>query len=236
MRTHLIAAFAVLMATAGCSSISQQAKVSPVASVSPPAERGPYLIQEGDTLDIKFRNTPELDDTVVVRPDGRISLIYLGDVQAADLTVDGLKQALMVDYTSNPKSEAKLVNPTIYVSLKASTATRVFIGGEVNQPGEYSFPGRGTLLQYLTKAGGIKPSGEGGQIVLVRRGPQFTPQMSVLDVDKVLNGEEMSGEIQLAPYDVVYVPPSSITKVDRFADQYVRQIIPVSFAFNYVLP
>jgi len=160
----------------------------------------------------------------------------VGDLQAADLTVDGLKQELLQSYTSNPKAEAQLVSPTISVSLKASTATRVFVGGEVNQPGEYAFPGRGTLLQYLTKAGGIKPTGEGGQIVLFRRGPQFSPQMSVLDVDKVLSGEELSSEVELAPYDVVYVPPSSVTKVDRFADQYMRQIIPINFGFNYLLP
>lgn len=231
-----------ILALSACAAPAPQATAAaplppaqPAAATLPPAQLAElpapiYRIQEGDVLDIRFRFTPELNDTVTVRLDGRVSLTYLPDLSVADMTVDQLHDALVKQYVG------VLSNPTITVSVHSSTATRVFVGGEVITPGEFNFTGRGTLSQYLTKAGGLKSTGAGNRVLLIRRGADFRPVMSVLDADAVFDGKSANDDISLRPYDVVYVPPSNITMIDRFADQYVRQIVPVSFALNYLIP
>jgi protein involved in polysaccharide export with SLBB domain len=223
-------AVAVLTASAVAACVPTTPKVTLVPASALAADHSPYEIQEGDTLDIRFLYTPELNDTVLVRPDGKISVAYINDVDAVDVTPDVLRDRLKAAYAGI------LHNPVITVVLKTSTATRVFVGGEVTAPGEFAFPGRGTLIQYLTKAGGIKTTGAGNRVMLIRRGPKGEPQLSILDADAVLNGSSTVGDVALKTYDVVYVPPNTITEIDRFADQYLRQIVPVNFSATYTLP
>jgi protein involved in polysaccharide export with SLBB domain len=142
------------------------------------------------------------------------------------MTIDQMRAALVAQYAPI------LHDPVITISVATSSASRVFIGGEVQSPGEFGFTGRGTLSQYLTKAGGLKESGAGGDILLIRRGPDFGPHMGVLNAAAVFSGRNAGEDIELRPYDVVYVPPTPIAQLDRLSDQYIRQIVPISF--NYL--
>ncbi len=209
----------------GCAAVAHTPQMLPVSELSK-MPRSIYRVQEGDVLDIRFRFTPELNDVQMVRLDGRISLTYLPDLRVADMTIDQMRAALAARYAPI------LHNPVITVIVQSSSASRVFIGGEVQSPGEFGFTGRGTLSQYLTKAGGLKDSGAGGDILLIRRGPDFAPYMSVLNAAAVFSGRNPGQDIDLMPYDVIYVPPTRIAQVDRLSDQYIRQIVPISF--NYL--
>jgi len=216
---------ALVLATACTSARSLPPPLPPTdASAGTIAE---YRVQEGDVLSIRFYYTPELDSEQVVRADGKISLTYLPDQPVVDQTIDQLRTSLVTAYLQ------MLTQPVITVSLKASSGGRVFVGGEVNAPGEIALVGRSSLAQMLIKAGGPKPTAAANRVVLIRRDGTTLKQVATIDVDALLNGADPENDIRLRPYDVVYVPPSDITNVDRAISDYVRQIVPVSFGSNY---
>ena len=88
-----------------------------------------YQIQIGDALDIKFFYHPELNESVMVRPDGRISLQLVHEVQASGLTPEQLRQNLRKKY------EPQISQPEIAVIVRSFTAQKVYVDGEVAKPG-----------------------------------------------------------------------------------------------------
>lgn len=216
----------LVLATA-CTSDRSPPRASEPAATTAGATLPEYQVQEGDLLSIRFYYTPELDTEQVVRADGEISLTYLSDQPAVDQTIDQLRQSLVAAYSH------VLSHPVITVSLKASSGGRVFVGGEVNAPGEIALVGRSSLMQMLIKAGGPKPTAAANQVVLIRREGSTLTQVATVDAAALLEGADPENDIRLRPYDVVYVPPSTITNVDRAVSEYVRQIVPISFGGNY---
>ncbi len=187
-----------------------------------------YRIQEGDKLSFRFYYTPELNSDQVVRADGKISLTYVPDLAVSGLTVDAVRSAASAAYVGI------LNDPVITVTVMASTAGRVFIGGEVYRPGEIALSGRSSFLQMLFKAGGLKPSAAAGKILLIRRDDQGAVARLRLDAAAMLAGEAQPADPRLLPYDIVYVPKSTIAKVDEAADQFIHRLVPLSFAFQHV--
>jgi polysaccharide biosynthesis/export protein len=195
-----------------------------------------YVLQLGDVLDIKFFYNPELDETVPVRPDGRISLRLVNDVQAAGRSVSDLRAELVKAYG------ATLREPEVAVIVKEFAARRIYVGGEVNTPSLLRVPGPITLLQALFEAGGIRRSGKTDSIVVLRYQGTTQPQFIKVDLKSALEQGQAGSDIALQASDIVWVPKTKIAKLDDFMDQYVRQLIPipltlgVSYVFGGLLP
>ncbi len=108
-----------------------------------------YRLQVGDVLDIRLMLNPELNEEVAVRPDGHVSTTVVPDELAYGRTVPELTAALREDYSKD------LRNPRISVVVKSFAPTRIYVGGEVNNPGEFINVGPTlTLSQALARAGG----------------------------------------------------------------------------------
>src|SRR5665213_2017768 len=141
----------------------------PITSVAP---LPPYRIQVGDILDVRLMLNPELNEEVSVRPDGHISTTVAGDELAAGRTIPELAAALRGDYSHD------LQNPRISVVVKSFAPTRIYVGGEVNNPGEFITVGPTlTLSQALARAGGTKLSSNDGAVFVIRRGPGDQPEI-----------------------------------------------------------
>src|SRR5262249_11015029 len=124
----------------------------------------PYLVQPGDTLDIRFQYNPELDDQPTVQPDGRISLLYAPNMKVGGLTTEQVGQAITQAYSQ------ELIKPAVTVAIHGAVPWRVFVGGQVNRPNEYTGTGPvPTLAQVIKMAGGVADSGDGNKIVVHRR-------------------------------------------------------------------
>lgn len=188
---------------------------------------GEYRIQPGDTLDIKFFYNPELNESVIVRPDGRISLQLAHDIVAAGLTPAKLNQFLVEKYQS------EIRQPEITVIVRTFSAERVYVDGEVFRPGMITLAGPITILQALSTAGGIRDSARDNEVVLIRRGPDGKPTHAIVNVEAIRNGADLSQDILLAPYDIVFVPKSPIANVNKFVDLYIRKNIPVGVGFGF---
>jgi polysaccharide export outer membrane protein len=188
-----------------------------------------YKIQIGDQLDIKFFYNPELNEQVIVRPDGRISLQLVHEIIATGLTPSELTDFLTKKYAP------ELKKPEITVIVRSFGAYKIYVDGEVTKPGIFSLVGFTTVLHAISQAGGMKDTARASEVVIIRRGEGNKPLISSVNLNKVIDGTDMSQDIALQPFDIVYVPKSAIANVNVWVDQYIRKNIPISTGFGYYL-
>jgi len=226
MTTNLVKLLiiAVFMTACTAHNITSTEHMDNMATSTPLKE---YLIQPGDQLDIKFFYNPELNDQVVVRPDGRISLQLASDIPASGLTPAQLTSTLEKKY------EKELANPGITVIVRSFSSQRVYVDGEVNKPGMVTLLGPLTVLQSISEAGGLKETAKSSQVLIIRKSQDNKPQAIEVNLDDIRNAADGSQNILLAPYDVVYVPKSAIANINQFIDQYIRRNIPIPFGVSY---
>lgn len=228
-----LATLAAITALTGCATVRGNL---PPAPLEPAPDAGlvtrlaPYRIQVGDVLAIRLLLNPELDEEVTVRPDGYISTTVVPNVQAYGLTVPELDSALRRDYSR------QLTNPSVNVVVRSFAPTRIYVGGEVNNPGEFITVGPTlTLSQAIARAGGTRFSGDETAVFIIRRGPGDVPQFFATRYDRVRHADDPQADVRLAPYDVVYVPRTGIAEVYKFFNQYVQQFVPISWGFSYIV-
>ncbi len=193
----------------------------------PEAEAAAYVLRPGDSLDVRFFYNPELNEAVMIRPDGRISLQLVGEQQAAGLSPGELEQRLREAYSRDLKT------PEVSVIVTNVPSYQVYVDGEVGAPGTVPIAGGMTVLQSVARAGGFGDSARRDEVVLIRRVPGEEPQVAVLNLDGAINGSDLSQDVRLQPYDVVYVPRTAIGNVNQFMAQYFRNNLPVPFSFGY---
>jgi polysaccharide biosynthesis/export protein len=190
----------------------------------------PYHIQVGDVLEIRLLLNPELNEEVSVRPDGHISTTIAADAAAYGLTPVQLADALQNVYARD------LRNPHLTVMVKSFSPTRIYVGGEVNTPGEFITVGPTlTLSQAIARAGGTKLSSDDRAIFIIRRGPDDKPELLSTHWRALRTGNDASADVRLAPYDVVYVPKLGVAEVYSWFNQYIQQFVNPSFGFSYLL-
>lgn len=168
-----------------------------------PAAAGPvtqgYVIGPDDVLQVHYWRDEDLSAEVVVRPDGRISLPLLRDVEALGLTPDALAdriQTLAATY---------LERPTVTVVVKQINSRKVFITGEVAKPGPYTLSGPTTVLQMIASAGGLTPFAKASKIIVMRASVNG-PVTVRFDYKKVSSGQLLQSNVVLQPGDTVIVP------------------------------
>lgn len=224
---HLPVVFLLFLTLAlgACASGPQVVNPASVAEVETQAQRTAgeiYRIIAGNELDIKFYYTPELNERVTVRPDGRISLQLIDDVVAAGKTPDELAAHLEQRYAGELKT------PEIAVIVNEANQ-KVYIDGEVDRPGVLDLDGPVTVLQAVAYAGGFTDKARRDSIILIRRQSAQNPLVIPLNIEQVYSGTDLGQDLLLAHFDIVHVPKSPIANVNLFIDQYIRQNIPSPF-------
>src|SRR5579863_4189456 len=129
------------------------------AGVTPPPD---YLIGADDVLSVIYWKDDTMTRDVVVRPDGRISLPLLNDVQASGLTVTQLGARLTED------SKKFIEDPNVTIVVKQINSRKVSITGEVAKPGVYQLSGSTTVLDLISLAGGLRDYADSKHIVVIR--------------------------------------------------------------------
>jgi len=226
MTTKPLLFIAVLLLTlAGCTPIANH--TTPVAKITaPPApsssDTRPYRIGVGDELELKFFFTPELNDRLTVRPDGKISIMFAQDIQAAGRTPQELADLIKHKLSKHVK-QLDLV-----VIVRTFASQKVYVGGEVGKPGPVMLTGRENLLQVINDAGWVTPYASHDKLMLVRRDAKGRDVIYPIDFSDLMNGEDMSQNLLVQAGDIVLVPPSGATALDRWVDQNLRQAVPFS--------
>jgi polysaccharide export outer membrane protein len=198
--------------------------VAGASAQSPPPE---YRIQAGDELEIKFFYSPTLNEKVTVRPDGRISLQLIPEFVVADLTPAALTERLTQLYSK------ELRQPQVAVIVQGFASQRVYVDGEVGKPGMLPLQGVTTVLQAIAQAGGAKESARLDEVVVIRRGAPGKPIAFRLNLRKARSGADFAQDVELAPFDVIFVARSRVSNVNLWMDQYIRKNIPIPFGLQY---
>ena len=159
-----------------------------------------YAIGIGDVLDISVWKNPELSVTVPVRPDGRISVPLLGDIQAAGMTPLALKQTLTDGF------KEYVTAPGVSVVIKEINSRKVFITGEVDTPGAYDLQPRTKLMQVIALAGGLTPYAKGRIIVLRDSRDGKADRRYEISIDGIISGKRPGDNIVLLPGDTLFIP------------------------------
>jgi polysaccharide export outer membrane protein len=121
-----------------------------------------YVIGPDDVLSIVFWREKDLSAEVMVRPDGKISLPLLNDVDAAGLTPEQLRERLMT------QAQRLVEDANVTVVVRAINSRRVYITGQVSRPGPYPLTGPMTVLQLIAMAGGVMEYADSEEILIMR--------------------------------------------------------------------
>lgn len=182
------------------------------------SERYPaYRLERGDVLEVKYRYTPEFDQTITVGPDGRVSLVGLEDLKeskdfvAAGLTADQFRDKVVL------LSSKKLVKPVVTVVLKDFEKPHVYVEGEVNTPGRVEFRSNISITDAIALAGGSKNTGKQSEVLLLHRVDAEHTTTRVIDVKKLIDKHHLEEAAVLRSGDVIYVPQNGLSKIERIA-------------------
>ncbi|HXH82889.1 MAG TPA: polysaccharide biosynthesis/export family protein [Candidatus Tectomicrobia bacterium] len=182
-------------------------------------ERG-YRIEPGDTVQIRFPYHTEMDQEVLVRPDGRANVSGIGAVEVAGLTPPELETVL------KERSSVRLRNPEVIVNVMKFADRAVYVGGEVGRPGALVYRKGLTPLQAIMAAGGFLNTARVDSIIIVRPGSGDTPYIArKIDLERVVTQGDRE-PIHLAPNDIVFVPRTGIANANVWVRQHITELFP----------
>jgi polysaccharide export outer membrane protein len=174
---------------------------SPVPAVSPSVVVPPgYVIGPDDILTVVYWRDKEMTTDVAVRPDGKISLPLLNEIQAAGLTPADLRERITVE------SKKFIEEPNVTVVVKQINSRKVFITGEVAKPGPYPLTAPTTVLQLIAMVGGLREYADSKKIAVVRTDKTGKQTMFRFNLKDVIAGKNLSQNIELMPGDTIIVP------------------------------
>ena len=208
-------AAAALCVVSATSSAGQAKPAAPVSAAQTPAAKAPaaqapaavtppsdYVIGAGDVLIITYWEEPAMStDAAIVRPDGKVTLPLLNDVDAL-----GMKpEQLGVRLTELSSKMAGLKDPRVTVTVRAINSRKVYIWGGISKPGAFDLLTPMNVMQLISIAGGPKEFVNGEKIVIIREegGKQRPIKFNLKEVQQGLKLEQ---NIPLKPGDIISVP------------------------------
>jgi polysaccharide export outer membrane protein len=210
----------LLVLWASASAAQTRARTATPAETSVAQPGADYRLRKGDKLSIKFLYQPELSDaSIVVRPDGKISLAMIEEVKAEGLTPKELRAVLEKAYREI------LLDPEITVTVIEFVAPRVFVGGQVAKPGSYDLRAGQTLLQAVILAGGFTAEAHQKYVLHARPSGERELKVVAVDVTKLLKTSGQKQEVMLQDGDYIYVPNSKLSKFTQIINAF-RSLVP----------
>ena len=161
-----------------------------------PVDERTYLIGAQDVLSILVIGEKDYSGQYLVRPDGRISMPFIGEVVASGKTPDELGKDVAERLTEWVKK------PQVSVALVAVNSKKYFINGEVLKPGEYNLIVPTTVMEGLSQTGGFKEFANQKDIRILRNGGRTVLRFNYKEI---LNGKKLEQNVLLQPGDIIVV-------------------------------
>jgi len=183
-----------------------------------------FYLDAGDRLTLKFFYNPELnEESLIILPDGSIALQLIGNLNAKNKTVTEFTDEIKAAYAT------LISRPEITVQVTAVRERSVFVGGEVNQPGQYQDKNGLTPLQAVFLAGGFKSSASIKNILVLRKTDNQKLGYYLYNLRKNFSNLKEFDNFRLRDSDIVYVSRSNIGDVNEFINLYISSLIPSWF-------
>lgn len=176
-----------------------------------------YRIVPGDLLNLNFGINPIGDRDVIravnVRPDGRITVFPIGDVIAAGLTPRELQASLVKQLS------AEMRDPRVTVEVAEFAGNLIHVLGQVNAPGAIKAGPYMTVLKAVAEAGGFKDDASRNSVLVFHRDGARTVRVTRIRLDRAIKSGDLSRDVPLGRFDIVYVPRNSIGNLEVFSRQ-----------------
>lgn len=158
-----------------------------------------YVIGPEDVLGVVFWREADISGDVTVRPDGRITLPVIGEMQAAGLRPSELQTRIL-------SAAAKyLTDANVAVVVRTINSRRVFVTGRVTTPGGHLLKGPLNVMQAIALAGGLTEYADAKNIAVLRKSSTGTERFK-FNYKDVAKGKNLEQNIALLPGDTVVVP------------------------------
>jgi len=169
------------------------------APLGAPPERATadYRIGNGDVLQISVWGEVELTKTVTVRPDGKISLPLINEVQVAGLTSPDAQTLL------DQRFSRFIRNPQASVIVSEIHSNLVYVTGKVRRPGAYPLAGSLNVVQLIARAGGLAEHAKEKHVYVLRQSGGSRVDVNYKDA---IEGRHRAGDVELLPGDTVVIP------------------------------
>ena len=153
-----------------------------------------------------------------IGPDGNVYLPLLKPIKAANRTIDELNDAINNEY------RYEFNNLTVSVLIDSLGGSRAFVFGEVQRPGPVPLAKPMTVLQTIAQSGGVLPTGTLKNVKIVYWTEKNEPTVKTLDLVKMFSGLTLEQDMIVPNNAVIYVPKTTIAKMDMWVDQYIKQL------------
>ena len=163
-------------------------------------QKGGYKIQPGDVLNVSVWKEEELQSEVIVRPDGGISFPLVGDLQVAGKTIPQISDEI------TRRMQKYIPDPVVSVSARSLAGNKIYVIGQVKQPGEFPATSYLDVVQAISMAGGMTPFAAVNKIKILRRDARGNLKAMSFKYGEVEKGDDLDQNIILQPRDVVVVP------------------------------
>lgn len=167
----------------------------PAMPTAAPVDPKTYVIGPEDILAVRVWREPELSSAVQVRPDGKITLPLIGEMEAAGQTPEGLKNKIV------EALQEYIVKPDVIVSIQSVQSRKFYITGEVSRPGAFPLVVPTTVLEALTNAGGFREFANTKKITILRKG-----KILKFNYNEVVKGKNMQQNVPIENGDYIVVP------------------------------
>jgi protein involved in polysaccharide export with SLBB domain len=179
-----------------------------------------YRLEAPDEIEISVLPQAELNRTVTIRPDGKISMPLIGDVFVEGMTPGEASEKLTEEYLKYTK------NPSVSVIVTGFNSKKIYVVGEVFRQGPYPYTGTTTVFEAVEEAGSFTRRASLGRVILVR-GDLENPQVIDVNLKDVVRSGVQRNDLHVQPNDIVYVPPNGFAKAGYAVEQVLFPFMPI---------
>jgi polysaccharide export outer membrane protein len=172
------------------------------ATTKPPVavvDEHAFILGAEDQIQITVYGSPEFSGSHMIRPDGKITLNFIGEVMAADVTPEQLGNVI------RDRIKKYVVDPDVSVSVLAVRSKKYFIQGEVNKTGEFPLTVPTRVLEALVNAGGFRDFANKKNIIIMRGTDMRGTERLKFNYNEVIKGKHLEQNIYLRPGDIILV-------------------------------
>ena len=203
-----------------CSSSVPSFPLNEAQDLNDPQSQPEYRLGCGDVIEIMFFKNESFSREQTIRPDGRITLQRVDDIMAAGLTPRELDRVITKAYSEF------VIEPEVTVFVKEFASHKVFVFGEVKEPGEYLIDGNLRYIEAITMAGGPTEFARLSDVTLVRTTPESGRQMVTMNMRprSKVDAVALYGFVQSR--DFIYVPSTKLGSANKIMRQFYGTILP----------
>jgi polysaccharide export outer membrane protein len=158
-----------------------------------------YVIGDDDVLEISVWKEPELSKSLSVRPDGKISMPLVGELQAAG------KTPMQLEHDIQQKLLTYITDPEVVVIVQTINSEKFNIMGQVNKPGSFPLTATTTVVDAIATAGGFRDFAKKKNIRILHENPDGTETRYTFNYEAFIKGKNPQSNIRLRPGDTIIV-------------------------------